>query len=86
MGSQNAELLRMRVSVRAKCYCEVPLWWAQYEVYILLFVLPSLVPTYYNGLAQQDSADDQTHVWTITLTEYVSMTGDITCLCCDELG
>lgn len=47
------------------------------EVPILLFVPMTYILAHYSGLVIRGSADDQTDVWTVALTEYVFMSGSM---------
>lgn len=49
------------------------MWWWQFEAPVLLFVLTSLILSYYSGLALQCSAENRTGICIIAITEYVFM-------------
>lgn len=55
----------------ATYYCQVPSWWPQYDVPILLLVQTLLNLVFHRELMIRGSIDDQTRVWIIALTEYV---------------
>lgn len=65
----------MRISDRARYYSQVPAWWAQYEVTVLLFVPTTLILAYYSRMVTLGSTDDQTRMWNISLTKYAFMSG-----------
>lgn len=65
----------MRVFDRAKYYCQLSSWWAQYDVSILLFVPVAIILAYYYGLVLRGSADEQTCVQTFTFTENLFLYG-----------
>lgn len=67
----------MRVSGRAKYYCQVSSWWDQHEVPVLPSVSTILVMTHLTHLVLRGSDDDWMRVWTIALTEYAFMSGAV---------
>lgn len=64
-------------SVRApdhlNCFSKVPVEWARNEALDFLLVTMLLILFYYIGLAVQGSADEESGIWLIPLTAYVSM-------------
>lgn len=63
------------VSDRAEYYCQVPQWWAQYEVLVIMFVPTPLLMAYCSVLALRHSSNHETRVCTIALSKYVFMAG-----------
>lgn len=72
-GLQNIELVSISRLDRAKNYCQMPSGWAQYKGLILVLMPTPFILTNYSGLLLLGSAEDQTRVWTISLSEYVFM-------------
>lgn len=77
MICQNVELFSTRLLDRAKYYCQVLSWWARCELLSRLFVPTALILACCKWLVIWDSADDQTRVWTVTLSEYGFMSRTI---------
>lgn len=73
----NVELFSWKSSDRVRYYSSFPCLWMPCEPTTLLFVSSPFAQLYCNGFAMWGSTADQTRIWTIALTDFVLMAGEM---------